>query len=105
MKEKEMIDKGWNNLEKIPPNKLVEVMDEHKNIRYAYPTYYPFELIKKPGDEKKMWGWRATPVFYEDGQSKWDGGWMIKSNLSEEPIKIGTIKYWREIENEVLDTI
>jgi hypothetical protein len=68
---------GWHTLDLTPPNKRVQVKDINGNIAWADPTYYPFEVKKLEGDERKQWGWRGTPVFYGNGIEKWDGGWMI----------------------------
>lgn len=92
MKEK-MKNQEWNNLDVIPPNATLEVCDALGNIAIAQPTYYPFKMVKKEGDEKKMWGWRGTPVFNENNQEEWDGGWMI--NIGMDMNKIGTVVKWR----------
>jgi len=84
---------GWHTLYFIPPNKKLQVMDSNGNLGFAYPTYYPFELKKFEGDNKKQYGWRATPVFYGNGIEKWDGGWMILSNTLNN--EIGVIVKWR----------
>ena len=68
---------GWHTLDLTPPNKRVQVKDMNGNIALAEPTYYPFEVKKYKGDERKQWGWRGTPAFYGNGIEKWDGGWMI----------------------------
>lgn len=47
---------GWNNLDVIPPDEIVDVIDCNGNIANGQPTYYPFEIVKKEGDEKKAWG-------------------------------------------------
>ena len=93
---KPMLPAGWRGLDEMPSDAIVEVMDEEGRRAFAEPTYYPFEVVKKVGDEKKQWGWRGTPVFYEDGKSKWDGGWLV--NVGMEVSEIGTVKYWRETE-------
>ena len=69
---------NWNHIaNSIPPDKLLEVMDEKGNTGFAYPTYYHFKII-----DKKV-------VYNENMESKWDGGWMIQcegltlSNLSK----------------------
>jgi hypothetical protein len=72
-----LLTTGWHNLDLIPPNKRVEVMDVNGNTAFADPTYYPFEVKHFAGDEKNPWGWRGTPVFYGNGIEKWDGGWMV----------------------------
>ena len=84
----------WNTLDKTPPDQLVEVIDKDGNTAWAQPTYYPFEIVKKPGDETKPWGLRGTVVHYENGVSKWDGGWMVKTN-GLEISNIGEITGWR----------
>lgn len=68
---------GWHTLDLIPPNKRLRVKDINGNMAIAEPTYYPLEIKKLEGDERKQWGWRGTPVFYGNGIEKWDGGWMI----------------------------
>lgn len=91
---------GWNGLDIIPPDEFVEVIDGDGNIGIAQPTYYPFEIVKMEGDERKPWGLRGTPVFYSDGISKWDGGWLIYATLSDVN-KIGQVMGWRKTkENE-----
>lgn len=86
---------GWNGLDVIPPDEVVDVIDENGIIGMAQPTYYPFELIKKDGDERKPWGLRATPVFYDDGISRWDGGWLIYATMSDIN-RIGVVVGWRK---------
>ena len=73
-----VLSAGWSTLDEMPPDEIVEVIDINGNKAFANPTYYPFEIVKKQGDEKKQLGWRGTPVFYEDGKSRWDGGWLIE---------------------------
>lgn len=81
-----------------PPDEEVEVIDNEGVIALATPTYYPFEVKKLKGDEYKQWGWRGTPIFYEDGIMKWDGGWMF--NCSDlKMVNIGTILKWRKKTN------
>ena len=102
--EEQKVPEGWNSLEDIPEaieqnsgsEKYLEVIDADGNTAFAFPTYYPFKSEKKPGDEHKTYGWRSTPVFYEDGKAHWDGGWMI--NVGMEIDKIGQIIGWKEIE-------
>ena len=87
---------GWSTLDEMPPDERVEVIDINGNKAFANPTYYPFEIVKKQGDEKKQWGWRGTPVFYEDGKSRWDGGWLIECvGLTS---NVGTIIGWRSVQ-------
>jgi hypothetical protein len=90
----------WFNIDQIPPDELVEVIDKDENTAFAIPTYYPFEVVKMDGDDRKAWGWRGTPVFYEDNKSKWDGGWMIQW-VGFNPRIIGNIIGWRLIEHNV----
>jgi hypothetical protein len=89
-------DVEWNDLTSTPPeNMIAEVRDIEGNIGHAEPTYFPFDIIKKPGDENKPWGWRGTPVFHEDGKARWDGGWLLyASDLSRGDM--GVITHWRE---------
>ena len=89
---------GWYGIDKIPPDEMVEVIDINGNTAFANPTYFPFEVVKMEGDEKKQWGWRGTPVFYEDGQSKWDGGWMIASEDLSSKVT-GNIIGWRNVKS------
>ena len=90
-----MLPADWRGLEDTPPDEMVEVIDRDGNTGIGQPTYYPFEVVKKEGDERKQWGWRGTPVFYEDGKSKWDGGWMIQCvGLTN---NIGTVVGWKPI--------
>lgn len=91
---------GWNNLDIIPPNTFVEVIDAEGRTAYARPGYYPFEVKKLPGDESKPWGWRGTPVPYPDGVERWDGSWFI--NVGMEIDKIGTVIGWRLIKQKSL---
>lgn len=86
----------WRSLDEIPPDEFVEVIDKDGHIAVAQPTYYPFEMTKQTGDETKMWGWRGTPMFYQDGQSRWDGGWMINTGMAMKPF--GYVIGWRPIE-------
>lgn len=89
----------WNNLEKTPPNEFVEVKDADGNVAFAQPTYCPFEVVRKEGDEKKEWGWRGTPVFYEDRIERWDGGWMISIGMNNLN-KFGSVIGWRAIKKD-----
>ena len=92
---------GWNGLDVIPPDEIVDVIDKDGNINIGQPTYYPFRLEKKNSDERKPWGFRATPVFYEDGVCRWDGGWLIYGNLTTLTRDFGTVVGWRkQIEHE-----
>lgn len=93
----EYLPKGWNSISIIPKEELVEVIDADGNKATAIPTYFPFDVVKMQGDERKLWGWRGTPVFHENNESKWDGGWMIKAVGISIP-KIGTIVGWRHIQ-------
>ena len=68
---------GWHTIDLTPPNKRVQVKDVNGNIALADPTYFPFEVKKLEGDERKPWGWRGTAIFYGNGIEKWDGGWAI----------------------------
>lgn len=87
----------WNQIEVTPPELEVRVIDAEGNVATAIPTYYPFEVVKKPGDDSKPWGWRGTPVFHEDGVSRWDGGWLVMTEGLVAP-KIGKIIAWKLIE-------
>ena len=85
-------------LTKTPPDKLVKVIDNNGNEGFAYPTYYPFDVIKMRNDEKKPYGWRGTTIFYEDKKNHWDGGWMIKCIGLDSNIKSSIIG-WKFIES------
>lgn len=89
-------EKEWNIISQTPPDKLVEVVDGRGNKAFAQPTYFPFDVVKMPGDEAKPWGWRGTVVHHENAEMKWDGGWMIKA-VGITPPEIGAIIAWREI--------
>ena len=86
----------WLTLDNVPPNELVEVRDAKGNIAIAEPCYYPFEIVKQAGDEKKSWGWRGTPVFFEDGKERWDGSWLVMAEGLSLP-NIETIVEWRPL--------
>jgi hypothetical protein len=87
---------GWNTLDLTPPNRRVMVKDMNGNIAFAYPTYYPFEIKKLDGDDRKPYGWRGTPIFYENNIEKWDGGWMILYKGLTSTIN-SEVKYWRNL--------
>jgi hypothetical protein len=84
----------WNTLNVTPPNEIVEVQDADGKIGWAEPTYYPFDVVKKPGDERKPWGFRGTVVYHEDDEMKWDGGWMIYALMDFK--FLGPIIHWRK---------
>ena len=88
----------WNSIIMVPPNEILEVIDSKGVIANAVPTYYPFEIIIKNNDRNKQWGWRGTPVFRENNEEKWDGGWYIFNNLNSN--KIDEVVGWRKIENK-----
>ena len=98
---KPMLPAGWSTLDETPPDEMVEVIDINGNKAFANPTYFPFEIVKKPGDEKKQWGWRGTPIFYKDGKSRWDGGWMIECVGLTSKIT-GQIVGWRAVKSACL---
>lgn len=83
---------GWNALDVIPPNKLLEVVDDKGRKAFAYPTYYPFRIDHLPGDEKKPHGWQGT---YVPTELKWDGGWLI-SVAADKSDMVTKVKFWRE---------
>lgn len=83
---------NWNSINKTPPNEFrLEVMDSEGQTAFAFATYYPFKIEKRPGDENKPWGLRGTVV---PCNLHWDGGWLIDASDLNIP-KIGNIKYWR----------
>jgi hypothetical protein len=86
--------------EQQPPNIEVRVKDEHGNESNAIPCYYPFEIVKLPGDERKPFGWRGTPLFFDNNEEKWDGSWMI--DVTDDWTKeIGKITHWRLLNNHL----
>lgn len=87
---------GWKSLKKTPPNEKVEVLFSDGNIGTANPTYCPFYFETMDGDEKKSWGWRNTPVFYEDGLERWDGGWAIEIEFKDISREREIVK-WRRL--------
>jgi len=87
---------GWKTLKTIPPNERLYVMDINGCVGITYPTYYPFEVEKLENDEFKPFGFKGTPIFYEDGCERWDGGWMIECDLSN-PNDIKKIVMWKKI--------
>jgi hypothetical protein len=91
----EPLPDGWNGLSQTPPEKFVEVIDADGKTAFAEPTYYPFDVVRMAGDERKQWGWRGTVVWHQDGQKRWDGGWMIAA-VGMTLREIGTIIGWRE---------
>ena len=90
---------GWNNLTIIPPENYVEVIDADGNTAFALPTYYPFEITHKDGDDLKPWGWRGTIVHYEDGISRWDGRWLVSIGMNID--KIGNVIGWKLIDTNI----
>ncbi len=80
----------WNTLDIIPPSELVVVKDKHGNEANAYPTYYPFKTIQKPG----KWTNDIVPC-----DPYWDGGWMVESQDIENPLQ-GDIVAWRAISSD-----
>ena len=92
-------NEGWNDLVVVPPDEILEVIDENGNIGLAQPCYYPFEVVKLIGDERKGWGWRGTPIFYTDGKPRWDGSWMIAGNLFDNTERLSNIVGWRKLRN------
>lgn len=91
------MNNSWISIkEQWPPETELLVKDAQGNEAIATPTYYPFEVVKKSGDERKPYGWRGTLTPYEDGANKWDGGWMI--DVSDDWTKeIGEITHWKAI--------
>lgn len=92
-----ILPEGWNNLDIIPPNKFVKVIDKDGRTALAKPGYFPFEVVKMEGDERNLWGWRGTPVFYGNGIEKWDGSWLVEVGM--EINVIGSVIGWKETEN------
>ncbi len=86
---------NWNSITVQPPNEMVEVRDGELNVGNATPTYYPFTVEKRPGDENKPYGLRGTVI---PSELNWDGGWMIHAENLISPLK-GRIKEWRMVKN------
>ena len=55
----------------IPLEKEYQVKDEHGNVGFAQPTYYPFKV----GENKtgRRWGSEVIPC-----EPYWDGGWLVR---------------------------
>lgn len=83
-----------------PPENYLKVKDEMGVEGIAIPTYYPFKIEVRPGDELKLYGLRGTVVPCE---SYWDGGWMIECTETLGVSNIGKITHWRHIENNQED--
>lgn len=91
-----MLKHEWLQLSSIPPDEFVEVMDVDGNMGVARPTYYPFDIDHKPGDENKPYGFRGTVVHHPNGEMTWDGGWIIHINLCESN-RVGEVVKWRPL--------
>ena len=94
MDENVMPPEGWKSLTEAPPDERVEVLDGEGNIAIAQPTYYPFTVEYREGDEKKAWGWRGTVVHHENNELKWDGGWLVEIGMDVNGF--GKVKFWRK---------
>lgn len=88
---------GWHTLYFTPPDKKVMIRDTNGNVGYAIPCYYPFKVVRLPGDEKKPWGLRGTVEFYPDGNKCWDGSWLVIADGLNFKIT-GRIILWKEID-------
>lgn len=81
-----MLPAGWNGLDVVPDDTLVEVIDAEGHTAFAYPTWYPFKVIPQPPYTK--WSSKIEPC-----DPYWDGGWMIQCvGLSSD---VGTVVGWR----------
>lgn len=87
----------WISIEEqIPPKKRLKVKDDLGGIYFAEPTYFPFDVVKFPGDESKPYGFRGTLVWHENNEELWDGGWLVDfSDLNFK--KVGKILFFQEI--------
>lgn len=82
------VPEGWNGLDNTPPDKLLEVVDAEGNMGAAYPTWYPFKVVKDPTATGK-WTSNVVPC-----DPYWDGGWLVRADGLES--KIGDIIAWRD---------
>ncbi len=73
------LPEGWNSLEQIPPDQMIQVIDINGNTSFAQPTWYPFKVVPNP---EKSGKWTSDVIHCDP---YWDGGWMIQSeNLVSE---------------------
>ena len=97
---------GWISVEDktmLPPHEVrLQVKDCDGNEGIAFPTYFPFKIERRDGDEKKPFGWRGTVVPTEN---HWDGGWMIDVTEYFGIGKIGKITHWRIPREEKIKVI
>jgi len=82
------MNNDWNSINKIPPDKLLEVIDENGNIATAMPAIYPFKLNKKGKGRYDFDVERCEPY--------WDGSWWIQGENLDNPLT-GEIIKWREM--------
>lgn len=75
----------WYGIDKTPPDKMVEVMDENGNTGNAIPTWYPFTV--KPSASSKYGTLEMCDPY-------WDGGWLVQCEGLN--CTIGKIVAWRE---------
>ena len=90
---KPMLPAGWFSLDNIPPDELVEVIDDKGNTAHAYPTWYPFKVVPKPN---KVGKWSSDIVPCEP---YWDGGWMIECVGLTSKVT-GQIVGWRAVNSD-----
>lgn len=81
-----MLPAGWNGLDVIPVDTVVEVIDAEGNTALAQPTYYPFTI-----SSEKVGGKRTNKII--PCEPYWDGGWLIACVGLDCPI--GDIVGWR----------
>ena len=87
------MDSNWNALTSTPPeNTVLVVKDDVGNECKAFATYFPFDIVKLSGDERKPWGWRGTIV---PAPNHWDGGWMLIAGPDLLTPELGQIVEWK----------
>jgi hypothetical protein len=83
----------WNNITVLPPEDLLEVIDDKGNICKAYPRFHPYKT--------------NSTIPYSQGHARidaidpyWDGSWIITTGTSREKMNFGRVVGWRQIEKE-----
>ena len=81
-----MEDLIWYEIDqKTPPDEMVYIKFDNGQIKFAYPTYYTFDMV----DGKVV-----------ETENKWDGNWMIEASDFEDHIDHLKITHWAEIKEE-----
>ena len=89
MKDSLQINSEWNPVSMIPPDELLEVLDDDGNIGIAQPTWYPFKFV--PDIDKC--GRKISRA--SECEPYWDGGWMVECIGLDSPVK--NIVSWRKL--------